>query len=293
MPVNDPVIVIKKDDLLLQEKFHDFIDVIFPGLSFRQWADHGFWTVNYTPFCLMRDERIIANVSASLMTVFINDKAYRTVQFGAVGTRPEYRGQGHAARLMNHVLDHFRNAVYLFFLYANETVLDFYPKFGFQPRQEHLFIADGHLPAAESGVRKLDVKQAADYALLQNLIEQRLPLSRRFGADQYGFITSWYLFNIHHDHIYYLQDENIVFIMEQKDHIQHIYDIIFCKPFDFTIVLPKLILSPDIRSFHYYFAPDQIDFPCNRVLADNSGLFILGDIDLGSRPFRFPPTAIT
>lgn len=40
---------------------------------------------------------------------------------------------------MNKVLEEYENKYDYMYLFANESVLDFYHKFGFKPVEEHLF----------------------------------------------------------------------------------------------------------------------------------------------------------
>lgn len=44
-------------------------------------------------------------------------------------THPDYRGQGLAKKLLEHVIAKYEDQYDFLYLFANDTVLDFYPKF--------------------------------------------------------------------------------------------------------------------------------------------------------------------
>ena len=159
-----------RDDETLKNEFHIFISKVFPSISFRKWESEGFWIGNYIPFSIIESNNIISNVSATLMDIVISNKKYRGIQIGAVGTLLEYRNKGLSRKLMNYVLDKYKNEVDLFFLFANETVMDFYPKFEFRRVLESIFINETNIPASKYSGRKLDIKDKVDYNLIQNLL---------------------------------------------------------------------------------------------------------------------------
>lgn len=53
-------------------------------------------------------------------------------------TDPDYRGRGLSRWLIDRVLEDFEQQVDFIFLYANDSVLDFYPKLGFKRAPEFL-----------------------------------------------------------------------------------------------------------------------------------------------------------
>lgn len=52
---------------------------------------------------------------------------------------PDYRNQGLSGKLMNHIIEVYEQEYNFIYLFANESVLDFYPKFGFEKVQESSF----------------------------------------------------------------------------------------------------------------------------------------------------------
>ena len=159
-----------RDNEILRNEFHTFISKIFSGISFVEWHLKGFWTESYLPCSILESNKIIANVSATFMNILINNKKRKAVQLGALGTLPEYRKQGLSQKLMNHILEKYEDKVDLIFLFANESVLDFYPKFGFRKEIQSIFIAENNIPKPAFSARKLKLENDADYQLLQKLL---------------------------------------------------------------------------------------------------------------------------
>lgn len=273
--------------------FFQFISVIFPSISFSDWYEKGFWTDKYIPFSLMCDDRIVSSASIALMDIIINDKKYKAVQLGGVGTLPEYRNQGLSRQLMEHILDRYTEKVDFFFLYANDMVLHFYPKFGFRNVKENIFISESIPLIEKSGVRKLNITKSEDYSLLLNLLHNRKPVTKIFGAEDYTFITMWHILNLYREDIFYLEEENVIVVKKEAGDTLHILEIFFTELFELEKALPKLIESDLIKQIKFYLPPDQLNYQFQKRVEEDTGLFILGNIDLLNKHFRFPTTAIT
>ena len=283
-----------RDDENLRNKFNRFTEIVFSGLNFERWYKSGYWTPNYIPHSLIRNNKIIANVSISKMEIILNRKRIRGIQFGTVGTIPEYRKKGLSKYLMEYVLNKYENYTDIFFLFANDTVLDFYPKFGLQRKMESIYILNSTIPKTEYSARKLNIKNKKDFALIKEMLDKRLLLTSIFAAMNYSFISMWHLIYGFSDDIYFLEDENIIFILNYKKNKLHIWDIICAKPFDLSPILPKVIPQENINSIVFYFPPDELGFKYDEIVPDQKTmLFVKGKFPLKGKPFKFPTTAQT
>jgi GNAT superfamily N-acetyltransferase len=63
------------------------------------------------------------------LNVFGEKKRY--IQLGTVMTHPDYQGQGLSRVLLKKAIADYRDKCDLIFSFANNSVLNFYPKFGF------------------------------------------------------------------------------------------------------------------------------------------------------------------
>jgi len=283
-----------RDNKDLRNKFYSFTQAIFPGLNFIDWYEQGYWSDNYIPFSIVRDNKIIANVSISKMKILIDGDYLNGIQIGTVGTLPEFRNSGLSKFLMEYVLNKYDNLCDIFFLFANETVLDFYPKFGFNRYREVIFKSLSDIPKSKNSVRKLDFGSDSDFSLIKKIIKARLPLTNLFGAAEYDFITHWHLLNVFPGNLFYIEDDEIIFICKEEKDQLHIWDVIYTKPFDLSSAVSKIIRNEELKSILYNFPPDQLSFSYDEVIPDKeSFLFVRGDFKLKDRNFKFPITAQT
>jgi hypothetical protein len=194
------------------------------------------------------------------MKILINSENINGIQIGTVGTIPEYRNRGLSRYLMEHVIDKYDPFCNIFFLFANESVLDFYPKFGFKPYNEVIFNSSSDIPYSDYSARKLNINNNTDIDIINKNLSERLVLTHLFGATDYDFITHWHLLNVFSDNLLYVENEEVIFICaEEKDQL-HIWDVIFSKPFNLHTVVSKIIKDEKLKSILYYFPTKNLNF---------------------------------
>jgi len=283
-----------RDNDKLRTRFFVFVNTVFPGLDFRIWHDRGCWDDPYIPFSIIENDRIVSNVSITKMKILLNGKQINAIQFGTVGTIPEYRNRGLSRYLMEYVLDKYKNEIDFYFLFANETVLDFYPKFGFKRHNMHIFRSDRGYPDAKTTARKLNLDNQGDFDLVRNTLKNRIPVTQLFGAADYGFITMWHVLNLYPDNLFYFENEQAIVIASEQNDKLHVMDVIASRPVDIDSLIPGVTSNRKLKSVSYYFSPDQLNYRYDDIEPDDdSPLYVLGDIDLGSNPYHFPATAQT
>ena len=283
-----------KDNIDLRGKFYTFTNTVFPGANFSDWYNLGYWSDKYTPVSILEDNKIVSNVSISRMKIVIDGVFLNGIQIGTVGTLPEYRNRGLSKSLMDYVLKKYDQSCEIFFLFANDTVLDFYPKFGFNRFHEVIFKSSSEISISKYCARKLKLSNDSDLSIIKRMISARRPLTKRFGASEYDYITHWHLLNVFSDHLYFLEDDEIIFICDEINEDLHIWDVIYAKLFNISKAVPKIIRNEKLKSVYYYFPPDQLSFKYDEVIPDkNSYLFVKGNFNLKDRNFKFPITAQT
>jgi len=102
------------------------------GLDFEPWYNSGYWTTDYIPHVLLDGEVVVANVSVNIINILHDGQEKRYVQLGTIMTAPEYRNCGLSRWLMEKIIDEWQDKCDCMYLYANDSVIDFYPKFGFE-----------------------------------------------------------------------------------------------------------------------------------------------------------------
>lgn len=276
----------------LRNRFFDFIPKVYKGLSFREWYELGFWNDRYIPFSLFYHNKIISNVSVYEIEVIINGETQKAVQLATVGTLPEYRNYGFATKLITTILKKYENTVSLFFLFANNDVLNFYPKFGFNLAHEWIFSSVIYLKKKIFHARKLDMKSLEDQGLLQNVLRDRLPITTKFGATDYSPILLWHSIYFWRDFLWYIEEKNIIIFGYIYNSVWHIYDILCDTYFSSKEILPYIgIGEMRFNKILFYFTPDHLDIPAKpeKVYTD-SPLFFRGDFHFKNVCFKFPIT---
>lgn len=176
------------------------------SLDFEAWYRAGFWDERYVPYSIAEDGRIAANVSANRVELAFEGRRVPAVLIGTVMTDPAYRGRGYAARLLRHVLTESRRYADVVYLFANETVLDFYPKFGFALVEEHqcaLPRPAQAVPEDREELRKLNIDDARDLAILTRLLDTGIPAPKRLSVPTIRALVLFYCQSVYQSSVYY------------------------------------------------------------------------------------------
>lgn len=211
-----------REDETARRGFLNLANRVF-GLDFMPWLAGGWWGGDYIPHALMDRSRVAANVSVNVIRSNWKGEEKRFVQLGTVMTDPEYRGRGLARRLMEEVLARCENTCDGVYLYANDSVLDFYPKFGFAPVEEYQY----RLPVRKSGVpaRRLNMaepacrKKLADQYLLRGNPYSALPVMGNAGLLM--FHCAQYL----QEHIFEIPEYDAMAVARQDGETMLCYDV--------------------------------------------------------------------
>jgi GNAT superfamily N-acetyltransferase len=214
-------------DLDLRRSFNELANRTF-GIEFETWYSHGFWTEKYQPYSFVEDGKVVANVSVNLLHLVIHQEMVQAVQIGTVMTDPDYRGQGLSRKLIEKVLEDFQH-ISLFYLFANQSVLEFYPKFGFIPMDQLQFTMD-YLHHSDSSsltkVRRLDGNNPNDLNFIYQLALKRQPLSQVFATSQSAELLMFYCCYVFPNDLYFLEEEEAVIIYQIEEATLHLFDIV-------------------------------------------------------------------
>lgn len=279
-------------DESLKASFNDLAIKTF-GLDFRDWYNKGYWNDQYIPYSFVKEGKVIANVSISKMSLVINGERLNGIQIGTVMTDENYRKQGLSKQLMQEILKKYEDACDVMYLFANNSVLDFYPKFGFTRIHESEFSLDLTIKPIQSNkanIQRLTMEQ--DFAILENYAKNRQVNSSIVDVEQNESLLMFYFTIVFHHAIYYLEDLEIIVLMEENEGVLNIYDIISIRPFDAETVLASVV-KDTTKKVVFYFTPD---FAMEGMTAtimpnDDDTLFVLSKKPLLKGNFMFPLTS--
>lgn len=262
-----------RENEVLRNSFNDLASSIF-GISFESWHEAGFWTDKYQPYSFIDGEKVVANVSVNLIDMIIEGERRRAVQIGTVMTHPDYRNKGLSAKLMHLVLADFEGRYDLMYLFANQSVLQFYPKFGFERAEEYLFSApfsgermEGKRAIKLNGRNPEHLRQIFDFAAC------RVPVSQTLGTITPELLM-FYCMNPFSDDIYFLEDERAMVIYKEIGNELHLFDLISQQDVSIHTILSQ-IAGPETEEILFHYTPDYRDFPTQKeVYQGDEVLFV-------------------
>ena len=266
----------KNDEL--RHAFNELAEKTF-GLSFEGWYQSGFWKDKYIPYSILLDGKLIANVSVNIINCTVNGKERRYIQLGTVMTDEDYRNMGYSRKLMEKILSDYSDRDGIF-LYANDEVLDFYPRFGFRTADEYRFRASIDTDSLPSAVQ-VPMNDMNDFeAFLKN--KKSLSSSSPVRTDTDDLLM-FYLSQFMQECVYKLPDSDCFVIAEKEDDNLTIYDIISDRPVD--PVKAACCFGKEIKNVDFAFIPEN-NSGLERYLfkEENTTFFVLGDTLINDLP---------
>lgn len=218
----------KSFDALAQKTF---------GISFEGWYRAGHWSDSYIPYVLAEGDTVLANASVNVMDFLWCGQSRRYIQIGTVMTEETHRNRGLSRRLITAILADWKDRCDTVYLFANDSVLNFYPKFGFCKAQEYQYSMQ--LPDATGSAKKINMEKPDGQALLRSQYGLSNPFSALQMTRNYGLIAFYCLSSLK-DCVYYSKAHDAVIIAAQEDGVLDCYDVFGGKGFSLAEVLSSV-----------------------------------------------------
>ena len=265
--------------------FDDLIKEVF-GFSFDTWLERKLWDERYESYSIIKDGVMMSNICVFKTEMVVQDNRFQAIQFGAVGTRKCAQGSGLSRILMEHVLSLYSDTPA--FLFANESVIDFYPRFGF--RQEQTF-----KPTIDTTINNhiKTNRLCADDEILKDTLHNRVGNSTVFDCLNTESIQMFHLLLDYPDDIYLLPESDVVVVAYQSEAHLFIADVISRKPITFEQLKAELPFV-GVEIVEFGFCPDWLDVKpkWEPVSKTDVMFFVKGEWSLPAA-FRFPATSET
>jgi predicted N-acetyltransferase YhbS len=283
---------IERDDPALRSRFCDFVQSVFKGANFHLWAAHGGWSEDYDVWVAIDDGNIVSGVGVMRMDLIVHGRPQAGWQVGAVATAPEWRGRGLSRRLLNTVLAHLDALGEApVFLFANSSMLDFYPKFGFRRVMQQQYRALTDIVPQPGRTVALDIAHAAHRAFLEHMYRRARPLDSVFSAVSYCAATIFHLLHHPRQCVHLPQHDLVAILRQEGDHL-HLDDVVSAAPVDLRAILPLLAMAP-VRSVEFGFRPTDLWGDDTLAFEDREMLFLRGAPEIQERDLHFPDMAHT
>lgn len=203
------------------------------GFNFEGWVTNGYFEGDYIPYSFEEDGKIISNVSANIMQFKQNGRNRNYIQIGTVMTDIGHRKKGLARKLMEHVIDEYKEKCDGFYLFGDLSALDFYRKMGFTEKKQYIYtLKEDIIPKLKGRFAESDgfkVLEADDAEARESYIESvrnSVPNSAFEQMNKYG-LQMFHTFKS--KNIYYSKKLDCFTVMKKKGEAIEIYSVISQK----------------------------------------------------------------
>lgn len=266
----------------LRHSFNELASITFDGLNFEAWYQNGYWGDCYNPYSIVTDNQVIANVSVNRMEFVWNGERKRFIQLGTVMTAEKYRNQGLIRRIMDEIDQDYGQTVDGVYLFANDSVLDFYPKFGFRQAEEYCYtktFTTAQPRRAFSTVQPHRMVQAPmrgkkDWLKLENAMRQSVPYSR-FHMTGNDSLIMFYITGFMQDAVYYDQEYDAYVIAETEGDSLIVHNIFAREKYPIDDILSAF--GSDVKHVALGFTPmDAEGYSVSVFKEEDCTLFVKG-----------------
>jgi GNAT superfamily N-acetyltransferase len=269
-----------QNDADLRNSFHALTQKVF-HFQLKDWYDNGYWSESYEPHSMIDGNTVVANISVNHMNMTIDGVKKSFLQIGTVMTDPAFRNQGLSRQLMEPILEKYRGKVDGIYLFANDGVLNFYPKFGFIKSNQYVYRYQVNFSESEHELegkvlkpQKVDMTDDKNRNALLKAMKHSIP-NETFSMDNFG-LMAFGLTGPYCNNIYYLAELDCYIVASIQGKTLFLHQIIASK-----IIEPKdiaLFYSDTIETIELGFTPFHTSlYEVSTYHEEDSTLFILGE----------------
>ena len=212
-----------RDNEALRASFNKLAEKTF-GLNFENWYQNGFWKDNYIPYSVVIDGEVVSNVSVNACNMNYKGKEVKLIQLGTVMTDPDHRGKGYARMLVDEVMKDYEGKVDGMYLFANDSVLEFYPRFGFKEGKEYQYSKQVSVSGACTA-EQVPMKEKIDFDKMVEIFATKDQNSNMYMVGNTG-LYMFYLSQFMTENVFYIKECDSYAIAEQEDDTLILHTII-------------------------------------------------------------------
>lgn len=271
------------NDKHYQNSLNNLLKPIF--LDFQFWYNLNLWNGNYESYSIIQNSEIVSNICVFKSNILFNGKQYQALSVGSVATKKEYRKNGYSRLLMEHIIEKYDNIP--MYLSANETVTDFYPRFGFERVYEKLPVSQYEIQnTIKPNNLRFDDLKVWDYVYKKVNFSQQLDCYNSASVNIFHIYWGYLK-----DCIYDIPELDTILIAKQKDTTLNIIGVFSLRDICFTD-LAKYLPFFGVKKIEFGFMPYWSDLKYEMVEYETDPLFVKGaQCKLGD--FKFPELSIT
>lgn len=259
-----------RDNEALRASFNRLAEKSF-GLNFENWYQNGFWKDNYIPYSVIEDGEVVANVSVNACNMNYDGRIVRLIQIGTVMTDPEYRGKGYSRALMEKVISDYEGKVDGMYLYANDSVVDFYPRFGFVESKEYQYSKSVDITRDQTATR-VPMADKSDWDKMVKLLNEKEQNSKVYMVSNSG-LYMFYLSQFMQENTFYIPECDSYAIAEIEDNTLILHAVIGNGDLDQVITA----FGKEIKTVLLNFTPGSTEgFDVKELIEEDTHFFVRG-----------------
>lgn len=261
----------------LRKSFNELAMKTF-DINFEDWYQNGYWGEKYNPYSIVMDGKVVSNVSVNHMNFLWNGERKFFIQLGTVMTDEPYRNRGLIRQIMDEIERDYEKKTDGFFLFANDSVLDFYPKFGFQKSEEFqycqkIFTADASVTGKRT-IEQVPMRDKTAWTLLEDAMRKSIPQSS-FEMVNNRELILFYVTKYMQENVYYHKEQDAYVIAEIEDGNLLIHNIFSSKPSDIGQIAKSF--GNGVQQVRFGFTPLNCDGYMRELRAEEDcTLFLKG-----------------
>lgn len=263
-----------RNNTTLRQSFNKLAEKTF-GINFEDWYQKGFWGDDYNQYSIVIDGNVAANISVNKTDMVADGVVRHFLQLGTVMTDEAYRNRGLSRSIMERIQADYDGKVDGIYLFANDSVLEFYPKFGFKQSKEYQY-SKKVSNTKERQINKVDMNNDSTREDFVNAINSNVFESRLYMVNNSGLIM-FYAAGFMQDNVYYHKDTDTYVIADAEGERLYIHNVFSRKSVELDAVIG--LFGKEIKEVTLGFVPmETSDYDAVEIQGeDECTLFIKGE----------------
>lgn len=258
---------------ILRASFNELARETF-DLSFEDWYQNGFWSDNYDPYSIVTDNQVIANVSVNKTDMLLDGCVKHFLQLGTVMTKEGFRGKGFIREIMAKIEEDYHGENDGVYLFANDSVLSFYPRFGFRESSEYQYARQVSYPA-KNQFANISMSHPAAWKRLLSAMDTNVFHGRLDMLHNHGLIM-FYVTKFMQENVFYHQESDTYVIAELEGDTLILHNVLSKTIPDLETVLS--LFGESIHQVILGFTPlDATGFEVMPLREEDCTFFIKGE----------------
>ena len=272
-----------RKDNNLRKSFNNLTKKTF-GFDFEDWYKNGFWNDNYIPYSIIENDKVIANVSVNLIDIIDFGQVKHYIQLGTVMTDEKYRNKGLIRILMNEIDKDFSEISDGMFLFANDSVVNLYPKFGFSVAEEYRYSKSVAINS-EASVVSVPMDDKSNWQKVINTFENNI-FHGNFDMFNNVDLVMFYLTSFMKDSVYYERKSGAYVIADVDGDNLFLHSVLSSSPVTIDEIVKAF--GKNIKKVTLGFTPSEFNnWTIEELKEDDTTLFVR-NFTLKDKKVMFP-----